>query len=111
MDDFYTEMRDVLEDLSPKAISPSYTFQSQDSEFLPSYFPSMFAEALLLVNPRRLPAFTAGSAMASKMPQFLDKIQTSIDNLVVAKEYLETSQSDLQWRAKFWQVCEDTVAY
>ena len=43
------------------------------------------------------------------MPQFLDKIQTSIDNLIVAKEYLETSQSDLQWRTRFWQVCEDTV--
>ena len=57
----------------------------------------MFAEGLIPVNPRRWATFTAGSAMASEMPQFLDKIQTPIDNLVVAKEYLETSQSDLQW--------------
>lgn len=78
MDDFYTEMRDVLEDLSPKESHPQYTFQSQDSGFLPSYFPSMFAEGLISVNPRRWPAFTAGSEMASEMPQFLDKIQTPI---------------------------------
>jgi len=27
----------------------------------------------------------------------------------VAKEYLETSQSDIQWRDRFWQVTEDTT--
>lgn len=38
--------------------------------------------------------------MTSDMPEILDKLQTPIDNLVVAKEYLETSQSDVQWRAR-----------
>jgi hypothetical protein len=32
-----------------------------------------------------------------------------LDNLRVAKEYLETSQSDTQWRDRFWQVAQDTA--
>lgn len=72
--------------------------------------PSIFAEALVPVNPHRWPAFTAGSAMASDMPDLKDKLQTPLDNLRVAKEYLETSQSNTQWRARFWQVAQDTAA-
>ena len=30
--------------------------------------------------------------------------------MLVAAEYLETSKSDVQWRARFWTVAEDTVA-
>ena len=70
---------------------------------------SIFAEALAPINPRRWPAFTAGSSMASDMPEIKDKLQTPLDNLRVAKEYLETSQSDLQWRARLWQVAQDTT--
>jgi hypothetical protein len=70
---------------------------------------SMFAEALVPVNPRRWPAFAAGSAMASDMPDLKDKLQTPLENLRVAKEYLETAQSDLQWRARLWQVAQDTT--
>lgn len=44
------------------------------------------------------------------MPDIGDKIKTPFDNLLVAKEYLETSQSDIQWRARFWQVAEDTTS-
>ena len=50
------------------------------------------------INPGRWPAFTAGSSMSSDMPDFTDKIKTPLDNLLVAKEYLETAQSDIQWR-------------
>lgn len=70
---------------------------------------SIFAEALVPINPRRWPAFTAGSAMASDMPDVKGKLQNPLDNLRVAKEYLETAQSDLQWRARLWQVAEDTT--
>jgi hypothetical protein len=70
---------------------------------------SMFAEALVPINPRRWPAFAAGSDMASDMPDIKDKLQTPLDNLRVAKEYLETAQSDLQWRAQIWQVVQDTT--
>jgi len=73
------------------------------------YFPNMFAEALIPVNPIRLPAYVAGSAMSSDMPEFSDKIKTPFENLIVAKEYLETSQSDIQWRDRFWQLTEDTM--
>ena len=58
----------------------------------------MYAEALVPINPRRWPAFDAGSAMASDMPDIGDKIKTPLENLLVAKEYLETAQSDVQWR-------------
>lgn len=37
--------------------------------------PSIFAEALVAVNRRRWPAFTAGSAMTSEMPDIKDKLQ------------------------------------
>ena len=43
------------------------------------------------------------------MPDLKDKLQTPLDNLRVAKEYLETSQNDTQWRARFWQVAQDTA--
>lgn len=60
------------------------------------------------INPRRWPAFAAGSSMASEMPDLKDKLQTPLDNLRVAKEYLETSQSDTQWRDRFWKIAKDT---
>jgi hypothetical protein len=69
----------------------------------------MFAEALVPINPVRLPYFTAGSVLSSDMSELGDKIQTPLENLVVAKESLETSQSDVQWRDRFWQVVEDTT--
>jgi len=69
----------------------------------------MFAEALIPINPQRWPAFTAGSIAESEMPEFGDKIQTPLSNIIVAKEYLETSQSDIQWRSRAWQVAEDTT--
>lgn len=79
MDDFYSEMSDVLEDTTLKQ-----PFQSQDAGFLQNYFPNMFAEALVPINPVRWPVFIAGSAMADdQSPQFFDKIQTLLDNLVV----------------------------
>lgn len=71
---------------------------------------SIFAEALVPINPRRWPAFTAGSSMASDMTDINGKLQNPVDNLRVAKEYLETAQSDLQWRDRFWKVTQDTTA-
>lgn len=62
---------------------------------------SIFAEALVAINPGRWPAFTAGSSMASNMRDIKDKLQTPLDNLRVANEYLETAQSDTQWRDRF----------
>jgi hypothetical protein len=71
--------------------------------------PSIFAEALAPVNPHRWPAFTAGSSMANNMPDLQDRVQTPWYNVGVAKEYLETSKSDLQWRYRFWKVSQDTL--
>jgi len=62
------------------------------------------------INFHRWPAFAAGSAMASEMPEIKDKLQTPLANLQVAKEYLETSQSDNQWRYRFWKLIKDTTA-
>jgi hypothetical protein len=62
---------------------------------------SIFAEALVPINPGRWPAFKAGNSMASNMRDIKDKLQTPLDNLRVANEYLETAQSDTQWRGRF----------
>ncbi len=70
---------------------------------------SIFAEALVPINPRRWASFTAGSCMSSDMPDIADKLQNPLDNLRVAKEYLETAQSDVQWRDRLWQVAQDTM--
>lgn len=105
MDDFFTEMKSTLEYIETSNFKP----KSHDSSILQTYFPNMFAEALVPLNPMRWPSFTAGSAMSSDMPEFGDKIKTPFENLVVAKEYLETSQSDIQWCDRFWQVAEDTT--
>lgn len=97
MDDFYDEMKEVLESSS----------KSKDSY---SFFPNIYAEALVPINPRRWAAFDAGSAMSSDMADIGDKIKTPLDNLLVAKEYLETAQSDVQWRSRLWQVAQDTTS-
>ena len=81
---------------------------AEETPFLANYFPNIFAEALVPLNPQRWPAYLAGSAMASDMPEFGDKVATPFTNLLTAKEYLETSQSDVQWRDRLWTVIEDT---
>ena len=47
--------------------------------------------------------------MSSDMPDITDKFKIPLANLLVAKEYLETAQSDLQWRDRAWEVAEDTI--
>jgi hypothetical protein len=101
MDDFYAEMKMTLDDIE--------TSNSQRSTILEEYFPNLFAEALVPINPTRWPAFLAGSASASDMSELSEKLRTPFENLVVAKEYLETSQSDIQWRDRIWQVAQDTT--
>lgn len=86
----------------------------QQTAFLAKWFPHLFAKALVPplivpINPDKWPAFVAGSAMASNMPELGDKIKTPLNNLVVAKEFLETSKSDIQWRDRLWKLIEDTT--
>jgi hypothetical protein len=65
-------------------------------------FPSIRSDGrlLLLAAPRTL---------ASDMPEFGDKIQTPFNNLMVAKEFLETSKSDIQWRDRLWTLIHDSA--
>jgi hypothetical protein len=100
-------MQSTLEDIKISNLKPAMI--GQDHGMLPQYVPSMFAEALVPINIRRWLSFAAGSASASDMPEFGDKIKTPFENLVVAKEYLETSQSDIQYRDRFWKLSEDTT--
>lgn len=107
MDDFYNEMREVFESLPKKSAKDIMINQDSLSTWDSSLFPG--AEALIPLNPSRWPAFDAGSAVASESQDMVDKILNPLDNLRVAAEYLETSKSDVQWRARFWTVCEDTA--
>lgn len=77
---------------------------------LAQWFPNLFAEGLVPINPARWPGYLIGSAMASDMPDFPDKLRNPFDNLVTVKEYLESSKSDVQWRDRFWDVTEKTFA-
>ena len=47
--------------------------------------------------------------MSSNMSKFGDKVVTPFTNLLTAKEYLETSQSDVQWQDRFWKFLDDTT--
>lgn len=108
MDDFYNEMREIVDSLPKKSAKDimlkqdSLSTSTWDSSFLPG------AKALVPLNPIRWPAFDAGSALVSENQEIVDKILNPLDNLRVAAEYLETSKSDVQWRARFWPVFEDT---
>lgn len=79
---------------------------NEQTPFLAKWFPNLFAEALISINPIRWTAYIAGSAMASDMPELVDKFETPINNLIVATEYLGTSKSDVQWRDRAWQLLE-----
>lgn len=94
MDDFYNELKEVLDSLPKKAAKDIMITENSIATQDYNYFPS--AEALVPINPRRWPAFGAGSAIVSESPQIVDKVLNPLDNLRVAAEYLETSKSDVQ---------------
>ena len=41
------------------------------------------------------------------MPDLEDKFTTPIDNLQVTAEYLDSPQSDIQWRDRMWKMLQD----
>ena len=43
------------------------------------------------------------------MPDLTGKLTTPFNNIVSASEYIETAQSDIQWRDRVWKVAEDTA--
>ena len=98
MNRFYSEMKDIIDELPNKdrVTSISSNFQAQDSGILLSYFPKMFAEGLVPMNPRHWLVDTFNSAATSDMPDFQKKI-TSL-NIISTLEYLDTSYSDVQYR-------------
>lgn len=91
MDDFYSSMKEVRDNSS----------NEKSTKFREAYSSSFFAEALIPINPYRWWPYVAGSISASHMPEIGDKLKTPFSNLQVAKEYLETAQSDVQWRDRF----------
>lgn len=111
MDDFYLEMKDTLVDLKKESNTQS-NLQPQDPGILASAFPNVFAEALVMpINPSHWPAYVTGSAAANSETQTIEeKLTTPIDNVIVAKEYLESSQSDIEYRDRVWKVAQDTTA-
>lgn len=81
---------------------------TEETLFLTRWFPNFFAEALIPINPHKWPSFIAGSAMASEMPNLIEKLDTTRQNLIVAKEYLASSKSDIQWRGRAHKLFQDT---
>jgi hypothetical protein len=64
MDDFFTEMRSTLEDIKTSNLA-SKTHDSND--ILQTYFPSMFAEALVPINPFSNRLFTYYHTLTKKL--------------------------------------------
>jgi len=52
------------------------------------YSSSLFAEALVPLNPYKWPSYITEDVPASDMPEIEDKLKTPFSNLQVAKEYL-----------------------
>jgi hypothetical protein len=48
---------------------------ADETPFLAKYSPNFFAEKLIPLNPVNGPAFTAGSAMASELPNLKRKLK------------------------------------
>lgn len=115
MDDFYTEMslygaiNSVETPSNVPELAPQFQPQVSNMGFLQNHFPQIFAEALVPINPSRWPAYIVGSAGNSQMPELEDKIFTPLNNVESALEYVATSQSDIQFRDRVWEVLEDTV--
>lgn len=114
MDDFYSEMKEILENSqspvkSELRISTIDVVESNYNGLLAQYAPNLFAEALVPIRARHWPAYIFGSTSQSQMPELSDRIKTPFENLRVAAEYLETSQSDEQWRDRVWQIIDDTT--
>lgn len=101
MDDFYSEMKYTLEENDSKTESSNSATSSSSS--------SIFAEALVPINPIRWPAYAAGSILTTEDPDFMDKLKRPFNNLEVMKEYIDSPKSDVQYRDRFWQVAQDTT--
>ena len=87
---------------SPKVTTKDKTIKKKEGS-------SIFAEALMPLSLHKIGPFIVGSATASEMPDVADKFQTPFTNLITAREYIESSKSDIQYRDRFWQVIADTT--
>ena len=68
MDDFYSSMKEILDIDNSSNEKPTKVRQASSS--------SIFAEALVPINPYRWGPYIAGSAAASDMPEVGDKFKT-----------------------------------
>lgn len=92
MDKFFIRMKSTLKDIEiSNSVSETYDFTG----ILQRYFPNLFAERLVPINLLKWPSYAAGSVLLSDMPDFSDKIKTSIENLIIAKKYFEISRIDI----------------
>ena len=116
MDDFFSEMKPFLDDSSSSAQQISDRQEralrmgsggasATSYGVIKSYAPRLFADALLPVNPRHLPAYYAGTVAGPPDPDIslLDRLTMPYNNMIAAQEYLATSQSDIQYRDRLYQ--------
>lgn len=89
MDNFYSSMKDIL---SSSDLETSSSLAASSS---------MFPNTLVPVNSCHWTTYDARSIIEIDIPEFGDKIKIPFENVRVASEYVKTSQSDVQWRARF----------
>jgi len=78
-------------------------FQLQFKSTSVSRYRECLVLALIPINPSYWSAFSVTTIVLSKSDMAMPfKI------VLIAKQYLESSQSDLQWRSRFWEIIADT---
>ena len=110
MDDFYTSMSES--GIFDKSENDEYSSGSipVNSDYTSHlYANAQTVDALITINLMKWSGFGAGSVLTSDMQDLGGKLGTPFNNLLVAQEYLSTAKSDSQYRARFWNVIDDTI--
>lgn len=75
-------MKDVLDS----------TVKSESAKFSDSY---IFVKALVPINSVRWAPFDLGSSISTQRPMLINKVTMTFDNLLIFKEYVKNSQSEI----------------
>ena len=100
MDDFHADMYHLLKNIKQKNKKASSLNEMSSS--------SVFVDGLVPINPNYWSSHWAGSIFYDELPQLKDKVDT-LENIKNVEIYLETSQSDVEYRDPAWTATTNTM--
>ena len=83
-------------------------FQSFDENFQIGPQP---VEALIPLNPMRMPAHIMATDLSDNMRNGKDSLLRPFENIQISLEYLSSSQSDAHYNSRFGQIVHDTAIF